>query len=112
MLRELKNGKSLLLYIDGNTGSGSNTMNNHNHLVVDFFSGKIFARKGIALLAHIAHSPIITVASYRKFVDDIRLRFFDPIYADTKQERSAFTKTTTQKIYIMVSIILSFGLER
>ena len=106
MLREIKNGKNLLLYIDGNTGSGSNTMSNHNHLTIDFFARQIFARKGIALLAHIAHSPIITVASYRKSMADIRLRFFDPLFPDAKQERAAFAKATTQKIYNMVAPII------
>ncbi len=106
MLRELKKGRNLVLYIDGNTGAGSNDIDKNNLCDIRFLHQRIFARKGIAFLAHIAKSPIITIACYRKSMDDIRLRFFDTIYSGADQDREAFARNTTQKIYDFVAPVI------
>lgn len=98
MLKELRKGRNLLIYIDGNTGSG-HAADNNNHCLVNFLRQKIFARKGIAFLSHISGSPIITAASYRKSIEDIQLRFFETIYPDAGLDRNIFAEITTQKIY-------------
>ena len=106
MLRELKKGRSLVLYIDGNSGAGNATIKNDNRCCVDFLNQQLFARKGIAWLAHAADVPIITVASYRPEWNIIRLRFFDPIYPAGK-DRNAFATQTTQAIYGLVAPLIS-----
>lgn len=106
MLRELKRGRSLVLYMDGNTGAGAATTKNDNRCVVNFLNQQLFARKGIAFLAHAANVPIITVASYRKSAEDIRIKFFDPIYPDLLQERNKFAEETTQHIYDSAASII------
>ena len=102
MLRELKKGRSLLLYIDGNTGAGAATTKNDNRCAINFLNQQLFARKGIAFLAHAANVPIITVASYRKSFEDIRLKFFNPIIPDAGKERTLFAEEATQQIYNLV----------
>ena len=106
MLRELKRGRTLLLYIDGNTGAGAATTKNDNRCVVDFLHQQIFARKGIAYLAHTARVPIVTVASYRNSWENIRLKFFDPIFPDTAKEKNLFAEETTQYIYDLVAPLI------
>jgi len=106
MLRELKKGRSLVLYMDGNTGAGAATTKNDNRCVVNFLNQQLFARKGIAFLAHAANVPIIIAASYRKSWEQIRLKFFDPIIPDTKIERGEFAEAATQQIYNMVAPII------
>lgn len=106
MLRELKKGRTLVLYMDGNTGAGTVTNHNLNNHAVDFLHQKIFARKGIAYLAHIANVPVIPVASYRNSMEDIRLRFFDPIYPDKRKHPDEFAKETTQEIYDLVTPLI------
>jgi lauroyl/myristoyl acyltransferase len=107
MLREIKKGRSLVLYIDGNTGAGNNDDEKNNLCDIQFLSQRIFARKGIAFLAHIAKAPILTIASYRKSIDDIRLHFFDPIFPGEDHDREAFSKNATQKIYDLVAPIIA-----
>jgi lauroyl/myristoyl acyltransferase len=106
MLRELKRGRSLLLYIDGNTGAGTATTKNDNRCVVNFLQQQLFARKGIAYLAHTAGVPIITVASYRKSWENIRLKFFDPIFPDGTKEKNLFAEETTQQIYNLAAPLI------
>ncbi|CAN5520529.1 hypothetical protein BH11BAC5_BH11BAC5_01400 [soil metagenome] len=106
MLRELKRGRSLVLYMDGNTGAGAATTKNDNRCIVDFLHQQLYARKGIAFLAHAADVPIITVTCYRKSWENIRLKFFDPIFPDKSKERNLFAQETTQKIYDLVATII------
>lgn len=106
MLRELKKGRSLLLYIDGNTGAGAATTKNDNRCAVNFLHQQLFARKGIAYLAHTARVPILTVASYRNSWESIRLKFFDPIFPDIYKEKKLFAEETTQQIYDLVAPLI------
>lgn len=106
LLRELKNGRTLLVYIDGNSGSGLDTFHNNNHCKVKFLNQELFARKGVGFLSHAAQVPLLPVACYRKAIDDIRLSFFDPIYPNEQRDREAFSETATCKIYDILAKIV------
>lgn len=99
MLRALKGGRCLLLYIDGNTGAGAATTKNDNCCLVNFLQQQLYARKGIAFLAHLANVPLLTVTSYRKNWESICLKFFDPVFPDAKRPREIFATETTQLIF-------------
>ncbi len=99
MLRELKKGKSLLIYIDGNTGAGDDSIKNENRCKIDFLNGHVYARSGVSYLSHLANVPVITAVSYRKSFDTIHLRFGAPLYPDLAKDRKAYAAETTQKIY-------------
>ena len=62
MYKALKAGRSLLLYIDGNTGSSDK---NKNICDINFLSQRIYARKGIGYLSYLANVPIIPVICKR-----------------------------------------------
>lgn len=106
MLRELKQNRTLVLYIDGNSGSGAKTSQNENCCTIPFLANQIFARKGISFLAHLANVPILTVASYRPTLKEIKLRFFDPIVPDQNLDRDQFAINSTQRIYDYVAPII------
>jgi len=106
MLRELKKGRSLLLYIDGNTGAGAATTKNDNRCVINFLHQQLFARKGIAYLAHTARVPVVTVASYRHSWEHIRLKFYNPIVPDAEIDKTLFAENATQQIYDLVSPLI------
>lgn len=97
MLRELKNGRSVFIYFDGNRGIGNNK--NVDEGQINFLNGSIMARKGVAYLANAANVPLITAMSYRKSIDDIRLHFFDPIYPNKSVTKDEFAHSATQLTY-------------
>lgn len=99
MLRELKKGKSILIYIDGNTGSGDDSIHNENRTRIDFLNGHIYARSGVAYLSHLANVPVIPAISYRTSLSCIRLRMEHAIYPDTAMNRKQYAAVATQQIY-------------
>jgi len=106
MLRELKKGRNLVLYIDGNTGAGSEDNEKNNLCDIPFLGQRIFARKGIAFLAHVANSPIVPVICSRKSIDDIRLHFSDPIYPKANEARDTFAQNATRQIFDLVAPVI------
>lgn len=106
MIREVKAGRSLLFYIDGNTGVGGMSRQDDKLTVIPFLERQIFARKGIAFLAHVTQSPIVPVASFRRSEADYEMHFFAPIVPDTQQPREAFAVATTRHIFGLFETLL------
>lgn len=106
MIKDIKKGRNLVIYIDGNTGAGNETNSNQNNCVIDFLNQKIFARQGVGYLAHTLQVPVLTVVSYRKSFSDIRLRFFDPIFSDVQKDKAAAAAKITQHIYDLAAPII------
>jgi lauroyl/myristoyl acyltransferase len=106
MIKDLKKGRNLVIYIDGNSGAGNETISNNNNCEIAFLNKTIFARQGVGFLAHIMQVPVITVTSYRKSLTDIRLKFFNPIFPNPTEDRAVFAKKITQDIYDLVSPII------
>lgn len=102
ILRNIKEGKSILFYIDGNTGSGS-TVDNENNCCIDFLNGKIFARKGIAYFSHLAKTPILPIITYRKGRNRIIFEFGDLMFPDIEKDRNEFATDCTQKLYDLIA---------
>ncbi len=99
MLRELKAGRSLVLYIDGHTGSGAATSVNSNRCEVDFLGQQLYVRKGIAQLAHAAGGTILPVACYCVSPQDVRLHFYKVFFPDQDLSRELFASQATQQLY-------------
>lgn len=99
MLRALRSGISLVLYLDGQSGAGVHTNENENNCVIDFLNQQLYVRKGIPYLAHAAGVPIFPVASYRNSVENIRLLFFPVIHPGQSTDRNEFAMKTTQFLY-------------
>jgi len=107
MIRMLKSGKSLLFYIDGNTGVGGVGKTDENMLSINFLNNPFFARKGISFLSHKCNVSIIncfTIVNDKK--SDVTSVFNTPIVPDRTQDVSEYSLVTTQKIYDEFSEIL------
>jgi lauroyl/myristoyl acyltransferase len=106
MLRELKNGKNLLIYIDGNMGSGDKSIKNENSCKVDFLEESIYARAGVAYLSYLAQVPIVEAISYRKNWEDIIIKFNKIIEPNRNIDKETYFQSTTQEIYRRFSEVL------
>jgi KDO2-lipid IV(A) lauroyltransferase len=106
MLKALREGRSLLVYIDGNTGTGDDSIRNTNRQKIAFLDESIYVRKGAALLASVANVPLIPVVCYRQTLDQISIRFQDPVYPDKTVTKDDFAKTVLQTLYNSFSTLL------
>jgi lauroyl/myristoyl acyltransferase len=106
MLGELKNGRKLLIYIDGNSGSGNKNIQNENSCEIDFLEESIYARAGVAYLSYLAQVPIVEAVSYRKNWEDIVLKFNKFIEPNRNVDRETYFQTTTEGIYKRFSEVL------
>lgn len=99
MMRTLKNGKSIIAYVDGNTGTGGAFRKDEKMLKVNFMGQPIFARQGISYISFLSNAPIVPVISYRNADIDIILEFFNPIDPADFSSRKTYCKYTTEHLY-------------
>ncbi len=96
VLRELKEGRSLLVYVDGNTGSG----NGADKLdTISFLGQDIQVRKGVGYMSHLSGVPILPVISYRKSNFQNVLEVKEAIYPDKNLSRDTFSQQVNQQLY-------------
>lgn len=112
MLRKLKMGLTLVIYIDGNTGTKKRDEISSNLCDIKFLNQRIYARIGVAFIAHAANVPIIPVVCYRPTLNEIKLYFDNPIYPNLKQSRKEFAEHTTQLIYDIAAAIIELYPEQ
>jgi len=106
MLRSLKKGKSLVVYVDGNTGSGSAARQKENSCPLSFLHQQISVRKGIGFLAHASNTPVLPVICYRKSLTAIALKFHDIIYPQQNTDRNTFAQTLMEQLYDFASPLI------
>lgn len=102
MARELKNGRSLFIYIDGNSGVGGISREKGSMLKTKFFNRPIFVRKGVAFLSHFTKTRIILMMSYRKCLIN-NIQIYNPIYPSLTNEREKYCIEKTNYIYSLFS---------
>lgn len=103
MIRAVKEGRSLVLYIDGNTGAGMDTSINDNSCIIRFLHSSLHARKGIAYLASRLKVPLISIANYRNTANASCMRFFKPCFVGNSTSEIV---STTQQLYDNISPIV------
>lgn len=106
MIRELKKGRVLLLFLDGNSGAGTATVKNENACIINFLYQQLYARTGIGYLGHAAQVPIFPVINYRPSWNEIRLKFYEAILPDNNEDRGQFAKRAIQMLYDHVATII------
>lgn len=79
MLRALRQGKSLLVYLDGNTGTGAASADNAHLCNIAFLAQRLLVRSGVAFLADRCAVPLVPVINYRTDLRHNTLRFFAPV---------------------------------
>lgn len=102
MIRTLKEGKSLLIYIDGGNGLHGLNNNGEKTTTVNFLNEKIYSRTGVAFLSNYLKVPIVPVISQRDpNYGKINVTFFDAI--DPTINTDAVIALTTQKLWNIFS---------
>ena len=105
-IRGLKEGKSIVTFLDGNTGVGGNHRQDEKMTKVDFLNQDIFVRKGIGYLSYVTHTPIIPVMIYRDEDFNNTIEFLEPIIPNIFLSRYEFIDSFNQNIYDAFSAYL------
>ena len=103
VLRLLRRGVSVVFYIDGNTGTGGMARRDEGMTRVRFFGRTLFARRGIAYLAHTARAPLVPVFNERTAIDARTLTLHPPIAPLDGEDRASFSATATQRVYDLLT---------
>lgn len=112
MANQLRKGRSLVVYLDGNTGTGGIFRHDTKLLKVSFFQAQLFARQGIAYLSFITQTPIVPVIAFRELDIDVVLRFYEPLLPDNGQSKKAYCQSGIQKLYhILEENLLKYPLQ-
>ncbi len=102
MAGALHRGRSILIFLDGNTGVGGLYDRNKRQLSIPFLNGTIVSRTGIAVLAHATRTPIVPLISYYKTVEGCALPYYEALPTLMPQSGVAaatFVRETTQQLY-------------
>lgn len=103
LIRKLKEKKSIVFYLDGNTGTNEFSVSKEKLLKVKFLEKYIFARKGISFLSHVTKTPIITAVSKRISDTDNEIKFELIENNNFMDERNLYVQTITKKLYDYLS---------
>ena len=103
ILRELRDGRSLLTYLDGNTGTDTK-----DKLVeIGFLNQRILARKGLAYLSYMAKVPIVPVICYRRANGRNVMHIGTPVSPDATSDREQYAQETTQTMFNFLGSFLN-----
>ena len=108
MAGALYKGRSILIFLDGNTGVGGIYQRNNKQLRIQFLNKTIISRSGIATLAYATRTPIIPIISYYKTLDGAEIPHYDCLPAIEPLGTSAdvFVRETTQQLYDLLAAYL------
>lgn len=109
LIRTLKQGKSLVVYLDGNTGAGGVTRQDDKLVGVDLLGQPILARKGIAYLSMATQAPIVPIFAYRDTPYTNVMHAFEPVTAPPTPaaDRDQVCAAVTQQLYDNFSTMVS-----
>lgn len=99
VLRELKAGRSLIVYVDGSPETAPEPGEENQFLSVRFGHRQVLTRKGVGYLSHATGLPIVPVVSYRnKDLTNI-MCFLDSIRPVGQSDRDMYCQETMQQLY-------------
>lgn len=98
LIQSVNSGKSIIAYLDGNTGTGGSFRKDERMVKVRFLERYIYARRGIAFLAAQTQLPIIPVVSGRNN-ERIKVELYDSINIEVEQNKFDFADQTTQQLF-------------
>jgi len=107
MVKQIKQGKSLVIYIDGNTGTGGIFRHDEKLEVVEFFGKQILARQGIAYISFLTNVPIVPVCSFRENIrysemihlNNTVMEFYEEIIPTKGVSKKEYCKSSIQLLY-------------
>jgi len=102
LIRKLREGVSVYIFIDGNSGTKKNDFNNDKNLLkINFLGHHIYARQGVALLAYLSKSSIATIIAKRNLNlnNTIKVNLIKTNKLIKKYNRNDFVSLITKKLY-------------
>lgn len=94
LARDMRRGRSIFFYIDGNTSVNAEAgAREKNTVPIDFLGARLFARAGVATLAHMTKSKIVPIVMRRDLdeADPISAEIGRP-YEWTGNDRTAYVE--------------------
>lgn len=99
ILRELKAGRSLIVYVDGSPETTPKPGEENAFLPVQLGNRQVFTRKGVGYLSHLSGATIVPVVSYRQQDLINVIGCLDPIVPTPSANRETFCTKTMQQLY-------------
>ncbi len=99
VLRELKAGRSLVVYVDGSPETAPQPGDEASFLSVRFGNQRILTRKGVGYFSHAANVPIVPVVSYRESDLTNVLHWLAPIKPIRHSDREMYCREAMQQLY-------------
>ncbi len=99
MLRELKAGRSLVVYVDGSHETAPEPGEEDKFLSVRFGDRHVLTRKGVGYLSHAAGVSIVPVVSYRQSDMTNVLHYQKPIIPIVRSDREIYCQEAMQQLY-------------
>ena len=102
---QLLKGRSIVAYVDGNTGVGGVYQRDNSMLKLDFLGKPIYSRKGLSVLSFLTKRPLIPAISYYQSVDSsdetlATVRFYPPISPPASRDhRDQYFEEATTQLY-------------
>ena len=114
MTRAAKQGRCLLVYVDGNTGAGTSDGKQTNLLALPFCAQQVRVRKGTPLLAYRLGLPLYPISGTRGFINmgtegSHRLFFkqHQPILPSPEENEHTYVARATQRLYRILQEVAS-----
>jgi lauroyl/myristoyl acyltransferase len=98
MIEDLRNNKSLIVFLDGGQGSTID-QEKKSYIPIEFLGQSFYVKKGIPSLSYIANVPIIPLISYRTVTGEMKVFFANPIVPDRTKPREVFVKQMIQQCF-------------
>jgi lauroyl/myristoyl acyltransferase len=98
MRSKIKDGKSLLVYLDGMEGL-TGYLDRSKMLNIEFCGKKFFARKGIARIAHFLKTPVIPLITRRTSLGTSEVIFAPPVDPRSTRKWQDFVQDFMQDSY-------------
>ncbi|WP_128548344.1 hypothetical protein [Larkinella soli] len=99
IIRELKAGTSLVIFIDGLTSTTGVNRQEDKEIQIRFGSQNLWARKGVGFLSYVTQTPIVPVISHRERNLNNVLSFLDPIVPKAGVDRETYCRLSLQSLY-------------
>ncbi|QHV95164.1 lysophospholipid acyltransferase family protein [Spirosoma endbachense] len=99
VLRELKAGRSLIVFVDGSPETAPEPGEEDKFLSVPLGSRRVLTRKGVGYLSHATGAPIIPVVSYRQPDLTNVLHCLDPIRPIRNSDRDMYCREAMTQLY-------------
>jgi lauroyl/myristoyl acyltransferase len=99
LLRELKAGRSLIVYVDGSPETAPQPGEEAQMMAVDFGQRQLWTRQGVGYLSYSSGVPVVPVVGYRQPNLTNLLQFMTPLVPDRSIARDTYCQHVMQSLY-------------